>query len=316
MAVPAEDIPIIDAHHHFWDLAHPGLKWSWLTDEIENDFFLGNYEALRKTFLPPDYREVAARHNVIGTVHCEGHCDREFQVEESEWLVGLNEKFGLPNAIVAHAWLDRPDTEEVLARQAAVPMVRGIRSKPVTADTPRERAALRGKPGTMQDETWLSGLALFSKYGLSWDLRVPTWHIEEAAEVARAFPDLPINLNHMGFPWDRSAQGLEVWRRGMHALAACPNVVTKLSCLCLRDGPWIADENEPLVRETIDLFGVDRCMFASNFPVDGLRASYDHIYSSFKTWLADFPIEDQQKLLAGNAARFYRIDMTPLPAAA
>ena len=177
----------------------------------------------------------------------------------------------------------------------------------VVADTPD--AVTPGAPGTMQDERWLAGFALLEKYGLSWDLRVPTWHLEEAAEVARAFPGTRINLNHTGFPWDRTPAGLEMWRRGMHALAACPNVVTKISCLCLLDGPWQPEENRPIVLETIDIFGVDRCMFASNFPVDRLRASYDLIYDSFKQMVAHLPRADQEKLFSKNAAKFYQIQL-------
>ena len=141
----------------------------------------------------------------------------------------------------------------------------------------------------MQDENWLAGFALLERYGLSWDLRVPAWHLEEAADVARAFPRVAIVLNHTGFPWDRSPEGLELWRRGMAALAGCPNVSVKLSCLCLPDGPWREEDNGPLVRDTVRLFGADRCMFASNFPMDGLRIGFDDMMSAYKRMVRDLP---------------------------
>ena len=94
----------------------------------------------------------------------------------------------------------------------------------------------------------------------------------------------------------------------MVALAARPNVQVKISCLCLPDGPWTLEANRPIVLEAIDIFGVDRCMFASNFPVDRLRASYDTIYTAFKTIVADLPPADQAKLFAENAIRFYRLN--------
>ncbi len=300
-----DDIAIVDAHHHLWDLGR--LPYPSLTGPPRTDFFLGDNTAIRRDYLPADYRRDSARHNVVATVHCEAECDRDFQVQESEWIMELNARHGFPNAIVGHAWFDREDTEEILAKQAAIPLVRGIRSKPVTA--PSRDAMTPGAPGTMQDTNWLKGLALLEKYDLSWDLRVPAWHLEEAAEVARAFPRIRINLNHTGFPWDRSPDGLEMWRRGMRALAACPNVMTKLSCLCLLEGPWRLEDNRPIVLETIGIFGIDRCMFASNFPVDRLRASYDTIYDSFKTMVVDFPRDDQEKLFSKNAAAFYRIDL-------
>jgi len=299
------DIAIVDAHHHLWDLN--ALHYPSLTGPPRTDFFLGDNTPIRRNYLPDDYRRDSARHNVVGTVHVEAECDRSQQLAETEWVTRMHEEHGLPNAIVAHAWFDEDDSEEIIAAQAASPLIRGIRSKPVTAPSPD--AKMPGAPRTMQHPKWLEGFALLEKYDLSWDLRVPCWHLEEAAEVAKAFPGTRIVLNHTGFPWDRSAAGLEMWRRGMRALAEAPNVHCKLSCLCLPDGPWTLDDNRPIVLEAIDIFGAGRCMFASNYPVDGLRASYDLIYDSFKAIVADFPRADQEKLFSKNAAAFYRIDL-------
>ena len=83
----------------------------------------------------------------------------------------------------------------------------------------------------------------------------------------------------------------------------------KISCLCLLDGPWRLEENRPIVLETIAMFGAKRCMFASNFPVDRLRASYDMIYDSFKAITADLPRVDQEQLFSKTAASFYRIQL-------
>lgn len=300
-----DDIAIVDAHHHLWDLN--ALHYPSLTGPPRTDFFLGDNTPIRRNYLPDDYRRDSARHNVVATVHVEAECDRSQQREETEWVTRMHDEHGLPAVIVAHAWLDEDDSEEIVAAQAASPLVRGIRSKPVTAPSPDAKTP--GAPRTMQDPKWLEGFALLETYGLSWDLRVPCWHLEEAAEVAKAFPGARIVLNHTGFPWDRSEAGLEMWRRGMNALAAAPNVHCKLSCLCLPNGPWTLEDNRPIVLEAIGIFGVERCMFASNYPVDGLRASYDLIYDSFKAIVADFPRGEQEKLFSKNAAAFYRIDI-------
>jgi len=302
MAVEPE-LRIVDAHHHLWDLKGP-VHYPWLVHE--EPFFLGSYDQLRRNYMPDDYRRDAQGHNVVATVHVEAESDRSRQVDETEWLSGVAARWGMPNAIVAHAWIDEPNSEEILAGHCKFPLVRGIRSKPVTASRPDE--SVRGRKRTMQHPDWLRGFALFEKYGLSWDLRVPWWHLEEAAEVARQFPNTRIVLNHTGFPWDRSVEGMAGWRKGMRALALCPNVHCKISCLLLRGGePWSYEENRPIVLETIATFGVERCMFASNFPVDGLRASWDHIYTSFKRAIAHLPRGDQQRMLADNAIAFYRI---------
>jgi predicted TIM-barrel fold metal-dependent hydrolase len=296
------DLAIVDAHHHLWDL--DVLAYPWLGDG-SHAHFLGDYSALRRNYLPEDYRRDAARQRVIATVHVEAECDRARQVDETRWLTGIHARHGMPSAIVAHAWFDTGDTERILAAHAAFPLVRGIRSKPRTAPSPAE--VRRGAPGGMGDPRWREGFALLERFGLSWDLRVPFWHLEEAAELVRDFPRIPVALNHTGFPWDRSPEGLARWRGGMRALAACPGVHVKISELGLPGRPWTLEDNQPIVRETIEIFGVDRCMFASNFPVARVHASFDLIFDSFKQMVADRPRAEQEQLFAGNALRFYRI---------
>ena len=218
------DIDVVDAHHHLWDLRGP-LRYPWLTDE-PHEFFLGDYQAICRNYLPDDYRRDAQQQRVVRTVHVEAECDRSMQVAETRWLTDMHARYGMPNAIVAHASFDREDTEAILAAHAAFPLVRGIRSKPRTTTGPDKRLA-SGTPGTMTDPRWLAGFALLDKHGLTYDLRVPPWHLEEAADVARGFPRTPMVLNHTGFPWDRSVEGLRSWWRGMEALAGCPNVHVK-----------------------------------------------------------------------------------------
>ena len=298
-------LPVVDAHHHLWQLSGGPLVYPWLQDPAPHDFFLGDYASLKRDYLPPDYRRDAAGHNVVETVHVEAECRRDQQVAETRWLTEINTRHGMPNAIVAHAWFHTGDAEEILAQQKSFPLVRSIRSKPVTSHRAGESVA--GAAGSMQDPKWLAGLRLLKKFDLSWDLRVPTWHLEEAAQVVRANPDIPVVLNHTGFPWDRSEAGLELWRRGMKALAACERVCCKLSCLCLQDGPWDYEDNRRIVLEAIEIFGIDRCMFASNFPVDGLRVSYDRMFQDFKRMSAALSASDRRKLFHDNAARFYRL---------
>jgi len=296
-----DGIPICDAHHHLWDLDH--YHYPWLSDS-HDDFFLGDRSSLKRNYMPPDYRRDSTGLNVLKTVHVEAEYRRDDQVGETRWVTSMAERHGLPNAIVAHCWFHTPNSEAVMAAQAAFPLVRGIRSKPVTASRPRESVA--GEAGAMDDPNWLAGLQRLKSYGLSWDLRVPPWHLEEAARVVAQIPDTPVVLNHTGFPWYRYNEGLEVWRRGMRALAALPNVHCKLSCLCTLDG-WPYEENRMAVLETIDMFGTGRCMFASNFPVDSLRIGYGRMYAHFQRMVADFPAEERQALFHDNAVRFYRL---------
>ncbi|HWK97200.1 MAG TPA: amidohydrolase family protein [Pseudolabrys sp.] len=296
-------VTLVDAHHHIWDLGRN--YYPWLSDRPEEHFFLGNYDGIKRDYMPDDYRRDASRHNVLMTVHCEAEWDRDDQVGETRWLTEMNKTHGLPNAIVAHAWFHTPNSEEVMAAQAASPLVRGIRSKPVTALAPH--LMTRGAPGTMQDPAWLEGFARLERHGLSWDLRVPFWHLAEAAEVARAFPRTPIVLNHTGFPWDRSPEGLAAWRASMEIIAREPNVWLKVSEFGVKNQPWNYESNKTVVRDAIGIFGIERCMFASNFPVSGLHVDYDTLVTSVSRMIADYSPQDRERFFCGNAMAFYRL---------
>ncbi len=300
-------ITLVDAHHHLWDLGHGSHPW--LSDHPERNFFLGDYSALKRDYLPADYCRDASRHNVLATVHCEAEWRRDDQVGETEWLTRLHaQNPRLPAAIVAHAWFHTENAASVLDRQAAFPLVRGIRSKPVTSSTPADVLA-PGTAGSMTDPRWLDGLSRLERHGLSWDLRVPSWHLREAADVAAAFPRIPIVLNHTGFPWDRSPEGLRAWQAAMECIARQPNVWLKVSEFGLRDQPWDYDSNRRIVRTALAIFGIERCMFASNFPVAGLRIGFDQLVVSVSRMLDDLPDADRQRFFVDNAVRFYRLDL-------
>ena len=296
-------VTLIDAHHHLWDLNQN--PYPWLQEANEPHFFMGNYDALKKNYLWPDFEKDTSDHNVVATVHCEAEWSRDDQVGETKWLTEMHQRIGHPSAIVAHAWFHTDNSDEILARQAAFPLVKGIRSKPVTALKPD---AMPSKlPGSMQDPKWLEGFARLEKYQLSWDLRVPYWHLAEAAEVAAMFPQIPIVSNHTGFPWDRSAEGLAAWRKAMETIAKCPNVWLKVSEFGLKDKPWIYEDNKAIVLEALSIFGIDRCMFASNFPVARLRIDYNTLVTSMAHMISGFTPKEQNDFFVNNAAKFYRL---------
>ena len=182
--------------------------------------------------------------------------------------------------------------------------MRGIRSKPALPDLPQGGEEGRGN---MLDSAWRRGFALLGKYDLSWDLRVPSSQIEAAAALVGACPDIPVVLNHTGFPWDRSEAGLKLWRKDLGQLAEHPQVHIKLSELGLKDKPWDYEENRALVLQAIEIFGVQRAMFASNFPVAGLRIGFVELYDAYKRMVEDFSPDEQLALFHDNAARFYRL---------
>ena len=299
-------LTIVDAHQHFWNLQenrHP-----WLQDDPPIPFRYGDYRALRRNYLPADYRRDFGSHRVVKSVYVETEWDPGDPIGETRWVESLAARHGFPHAIVAQAWLHRPDAGEVLAAQAAFPRVRSVRHKPAAVSRPGLlRPDAPPRAGSMGDPAWRAGYAHLARHGLSFDLQTPYWHLPEAAALAADFPRTTIILNHTGLPVNRSQEGVRAWRGAMETLAGQPNTAVKISGLGLPGQPWRVSDNGPLVLDAIAIFGVERCMFASNFPVDGLVADFDTIFSGFKEIVAHFPRKEQEALFHDNALRFYRI---------
>lgn len=305
-------LPIIDAHHHFWDLArnpHP-----WLQQEPPIPFRYGDYGPLRgRNFLGPEYDRAAAGHRIVATVTMEGEWDPADTLGEARWMAGLAAATGRPAAHVAQAWLDRDDIDITLASYAAMPLVRGVRHKPRAAARPD--LVEPGAKGGMSDPLWRAGYARLARAGLHFELQAPWWHLDEALDLIAAHPGVPLVLNHAGLPADRSPEGIAGWRAAMGRLATAPQVSVKISGLGLRGQPWRLADNRGIIRDVIDIFGAGRCLFASNFPVDGLCGSFDTIFQGFKAATSDLPHRERLALFHDNAIRIYRLAL-PLAAGA
>jgi predicted TIM-barrel fold metal-dependent hydrolase len=297
-------LPIIDAHQHFWNLDQNYLPW--LQDEPPISFRYGDYTALKRNYLPDDYRRDAQNLNLVGSIFIETEWDRRDPVGETRWVQRVAEETHLPSAMVCHAALHRDNVEEILAEQASFPFVRGVRHKPYAAKTPD--AIECGAPGSMTDPAWRHGYALLARHDLSFDLQTPWWHLQEAAELNADFPETTLILNHAGLPRDRSAQEISGWRNAMEKFAAAPNVAVKISGLGEPGIRWGLERNRQVILDVIRIFGEDRCMFASNFPVDGLVGSMATIYAGFSEATKTLEEPVQAKLFAGNARRFYRLE--------
>ncbi len=271
------DLPIVDAHHHFWDLSlnkHP-----WLCGPELIPFRYGDYSPICRTYLVDEYTSDSIGHTVVKTVHMEAEWDDTDPVGETRWLHDLYDRTGYPHAVIGQAWFARGDIESVLAAQASFPLMRSIRQKPAAAPSPDE--VKPGMPGSMSDPAFREGFKGLARHGLHYDLQCPWWHLGEAAELARDFPDTSIILNHTGLPADRSPEGLAGWRAAMEVFADRANTAVKISGIGVPGQRWSVDLNGAIVRTAIDIFGVDRCMFTSNCPGDSLCATFDEIFTAF-----------------------------------
>lgn len=291
---------IVDAHQHFWDPTrnyHP-----WLCDEPPIPFRYGDYRSLRRPYLPPEYRNDAKPFEVSHSVYIETEWDPKDFDGEMAYVETLHREHGLPSVAIAAAFLDTPEAPALLERHAARPFVRGVRHKPRAHKAPGH-----AEPGGTTDAAWRAGFARLAPLGLHFELQTPWWHLHEAARLAADFEHTPIVLNHTGLPADRSAEGLAAWRKAMATLAACPNVSAKISGIGVSGRPWTAAANREVVLTTIELFGPARCMFASNFPVDGLCGRFAEIFAGFDEITRGFNPAERRAMFRDNALRIYRI---------
>ena len=190
-----------------------------------------------------------------------------------------------PTVAIAQAWLHHDDCAAVLEAQARHPFVRGIRHKP--------------KPGMMDNAEWRQGYARLAPLALHFELQAPWSQLEEAVRLAGDFPETTIVLNHTGLP---NIEQLGGWRSAMAALAARPNAAVKIS------GLGNVKRKREVVLAAIELFGPQRAMFASNFPVDSLRHTFSEIFAEFETITRGFSEAERRSLFHDNAVRIYRME--------
>src|SRR5581483_10764091 len=226
-------------------------------------------------------------------------------IGETRWLEDVAREYGLPSAVVGAAYFDRDDIDEVLAKHARSKLTRGVRNFPAAAVTLDQ--AVRGAAGSMDDPKWRRGYALLEKYGFSFDLQTPWWHFEAAAALARDFPNTQMVIVHTGLPVDRSREGLNDWRAAMEKVGAEPNVAIKISGLGRPGLPWTLTANGGIIRDAINIFGPERAMFASNYPVDSLAGSFQMIYGGFRAAVSNRQIEERRMLFHDTAVRIYRL---------
>lgn len=291
---------IVDAHHHFWDPEtnyHP-----WLRDEPMIPFRYGDYSSIRKRFMPADYDRVAKNWDVIASVTMEGEWDSNDPLGEAHWMQQLTVTDSRPAAHAAQAWLDRDDLPSVLENLAEIPVVRSIRHKPRATATPN------GQTGGMSETAFARGYSQLAAYGIHFELQTPWWHLPELIPLIDRSPDTLVIINHTALPSDRTPEGLSGWLNALRRVAEFPQVFIKISGLGLAETEWSIDDNCQIINRTIELFGPDRCMFASNFPVDGLCGSFDTIWSGFDQATKHLTDSERSALFCKTAIDLYQLD--------
>ena len=319
------EMPICDAHHHFWDFRRERVPYHrYLLHELMAD--------------------VNSGHNVRSTVFIEarsmyrpGGPEELRPVGEVEFVQGLAAAsasgiYGPARAaaaIIGHANLTLgDDVERVLdALQEASPnRFRGIRHS--VGWDPHPEIENRGFEHQLADQQFLAGARVLARKGLVYENTAFFPQLAEVAEFARAVPDLTIVSNHIcglmrvGPYGDRDDEVIPAWREGVATLAQCPNVVVKLGGVGqprygfdwhLRETPIgseeLAEAMAPLMTYCIERFGPDRAMFESNFPPDKVSYSYNVMYNAFKHMTSGYSASERAAMFHDNAARVYSIDV-------
>lgn len=293
-------LPIVDAHHHLWRRA----DLAWLDGPPVPRIF-GDYEAIRRDYLEPEFLADCGSAGVTRSVYVQTNWPAGGELAEVQWVQSIAEQSGFPHAIVGGANLADPGIAGLLDAQMESPLLRGIRQQLHWHTHPQYCFATR--PDWVRDPAWRRGLAEVRDRGLVFELQVFPSQMQDAADLARAFPDLQIVLLHAGMLTDREPETLAAWRSGVQALAACPNVSTKLSALSTFARRCTLDIWQPVVDEALTWFGPERCMFGSNFPVEKLWTDYRSLFEVFRQCLGSRPLAEQRAVLYDNACRIYRI---------
>ena len=319
------DLPICDCHHHFWDLRPQSIPYQrYLIHELNADIYSG--------------------HNVRSTVFVEARSmyrpdgpEEMRPVGEVEFIQGLAAAsasgiYGpgrAAAAIVGHADLKLAgEVGPVLeALQAASPnRFRGIRHNVTWSPDPA--LANRETEGILANSKFREGAKVLARMGLSLDTMLSFPQLPELVDFANAAPELPIILNHIGggnrvgIYAGRDDEVVPAWRKGIAAVAACPNVTVKLGGMGMtrwgfgwhtRDIPIgseeLAESMSPWITYCIEQFGPDRCMFESNFPPDKVSFSYNVMYNAFKRLSNGYSALERTAMFHDTAARVYRIDV-------
>ena len=294
---------IVDTHFHLWDLDEN--YYPWLSDG-DRPSLIKDYASLRKNYLVADLLSDIGELNVVAGVHIQAEHDHTDVVRETRWLqrvADAPDSRGFPQAIVADADFASHDIERILEAHCAIPNMRGIRhALHRRLDAPEPYDPLR-------DPAWQRNFPLLRKFGLSFDMQLFPRQAEDAVRLIANNPEILMIVTHAGMPMWSDAENMAHWRSAIRRYAALPNTAMKISGFGSRDPDWSAQSIAPLVNEIMEAFGPERCVLASNFPVDRLAKSYAEIWHTFTTCFANYSRDEQELLFWRNAVKFYRIDI-------
>ena len=296
--------PIIDAHTHLWDLSMD--KHPWLRPADGGVQALGGLDKLRESYLVADYLRDTANQPITASVHIEALWDPADPVGETRWLETLDKSSGIATRYIAAAPFGTPAAAEVLEAQAAYPRVTGIRDILSFHPTQPEKSFATCGDKAL-DPAWQRDIARLPALGLSFELMMYPYQLDQVVGLARAQPDLQLVVNHCGSPIDRDEEGMDRWRAAVRAMGQEPNILLKVSNIAGYDPAPTYESLRAVALHCIESFGTARTMLATDWPVARLATGFDDIYDTFRRITADLTPAEQRALFHDNARRVYRL---------
>ena len=290
----------IDAHHHIWRLK----DLAWLNGPMQPRIF-GDYQPIKRDYLIEDFLSDLKGSGVDKSVYIQVNWPPGEELKEATWIEEVNRENGWPHALVAYVDFSAVDASETLKSLSSISIMRGIRQQLHWHENPLY--CFQPVPDLMNDSKWRENFSLLREYRWSFELQVFATQMKDAARLAGDFPDIQMVLQHCGMPEDVSKSGMTFWAEEMQRLAQHQNVVCKFSGL----GTFI-HRNDPnfitdITGYCLEWFGADRCIYGSNYPIEKIWTRYEPIIRAFKGAITHLDDVDQKAILAGNAARIYRI---------
>jgi predicted TIM-barrel fold metal-dependent hydrolase len=299
------DGPIIDTHHHLWEVRH----YPWLTAPPSPKIFGEQYELLRHDYLIDDLLADFGANNVVRSVHLQAHYDPPDHVGETRWLQGVADRHGYPHAIVGHADMTGADIDAVLDGHMAFANFRGIRDV-VTHNPAKQAWQAVDRPDWCLSPSFRRGLDALQARDLHFELQGFANQFGHFATLLADYPGLRVCLVHAGLLTGDDDATFAAWRAAVAPLARFDNLFVK--CSGVNNVNWGPPRPAAAVARhynaLIDLFGAERCFFGSNFPVEKLKSSYDGLIATCKAAVAARSAAEQHAFFHDSAARFYRLD--------
>lgn len=300
----SDALPILDSHQHFYD----ARRFRFPVFEQRSEGFealVGDYSALPQIYLPDDYARDTRGMNVVGTVWAEFISTDP--AGEARWAQELARVTDRPDGMVALVDFHSPEIASALDAYASLDRIRCVRQHLGWHPTnPLLRYA--PEPNTMSSAAWRRGLSSLQERNLVCEIEIFAPQLAELASLAMAFPGIQFVLPVMGWPVDLTSAGEASWKRGMLAVAACPNVAVKIFGLeCIFGIYWTTNQVRSWILQTIEVFGPKRCMFASHMPICKLSCSFEQLYQAYFDVIEDFTRSEQEALLHDTASAIYKV---------